>query len=278
MLGKPVGGPRGEYRFVQKIINDGNYLYILTDKKLDRIDLTADNIGLGNINPVMIADEEQILPVGAEGTFLDVVISEKLGVIATNNQIFRTNDLQNVQNVGQGALWQLVATPEGTGPVRQLTPISSSGRGQDVSKGNAGGNLYALSAYRGKNQSQIFRYSIAPTETAIVTGNTIKKLPDIFVKNIPSFFASFGIFRNIFATDGSLYFGTRSQDVDDDPVVTFLTSLATGSVQTGFQGRPLFTREINVGLENSTLITAMLKNSASGSWIVASDNGLRINE
>ena len=126
--------------------------------------------------------------------------------------------------------------------------------------------------------AQIFRYSIEQTETAGLTENTIQKVDDIFVKDIPSFFASFGLFRNILATDGALFFGTRSQQNEIDPVVTVLTSLSFGSVQTTFASRPLFNRDVSVGLVKTSLLSAMLKNSASGSWLVAGDNGIRINE
>lgn len=265
----------GDYTFVRKIVNDGQFLYILTDTKLDRIDLTVGTPGLGIISPVTIAQAQEVAGVG--GSFIDMVISEKLALLATSAGLIRISDGQNVQTA-TNPFWQQVATPEGSGPVRQLIAQSTTGRAQDISKKAVGGTLYALSAFRGKNQAQLFRYAIQETATTAVSGSTVVKLPDIFVKNVPSFFASFGSFRSILATDGAIFMGSVGKQLENDALVTVLNSLRTVGIYTGYASRPLFNRQIDVGVADSMLISAFFKNSSSGSWLVGTDSGMRINE
>lgn len=265
----------GDYTFVRKIVNDSQYLYILTDSKLDRIDLTLDTPGLGMISPVTIAQAQEIA--GAGGSFIDLVVSEKLALIATSAGLIRISDGQNVQTA-TNPFWQKVETPEGSGPVRQLIAQSTTGRAQDISKKTVGGTLYVLSAFRGKNQAQIFRYAIQETAMSDISAATVVKLPDVFVKDVPSFFASFGSFRSILATDGALFMGSVGQQLENKALVTALNSLRTVGIYTGFASRPLFNRQIEVGLADTMLISSFFKNSSSGSWLVGTDDGMRINE
>ena len=206
-----------------------------------------------------------------------MVISEKLALLATSAGLIRISDGQNVQTA-TNPFWQQVATPEGSGPVRQLIAQSTTGRAQDISKKAVGGTLYALSAFRGKNQAQLFRYAVQETATSAVSGSTVVKLPDIFVKNVPSFFASFGSFRSILATDGAVFMGSVGKQLENDALVTVLNSLRTVGIYTGYASRPLFNRQIDVGVADSMLISAFFKNSSSGSWLVGTDSGMRINE
>jgi hypothetical protein len=265
----------GNYSFVRKIINDGQYLYILTGSQLDRIDLTVGTPGLGMITPTTIARAEDIG--GPGGSFIDAVISEKLALLATSAGLVRIGDGQNVQTA-TNPVWQTVATPEGTGPVRQLLAQSTTGRAQDISKNTVGGTLYVLSAFRGKNQAQIFRYNIQETEMSDVSETTVVKLPDVFVQNVPSFFASFGLFRNILATDGSLFMGSVSQNLEDSAAVIALASVRTIGIYTSFSSRPLFSRQIDVDLAGGMVISSLFKNSSSGSWLLGTDAGMRVNE
>ena len=265
----------GDYSFVRKIINDGQYLYVLTNTQLDRIDLTNGTPGLGTIAPLTIARAEDIGGVG--GSFADAIISQKLAILAVNNGLVRIGDGQDVRSA-INPVWQIIDTPEGIGPVRQLLAQSTTGRAQDISKNSIGGTLYALSAFSGKCQSQIFRYDIQQTETNAVSAQTVVQVPDLFIKDISSYFASFGLFRNILGTDGSIFMGSISKQLEDNPLITVLTSVRTMGIYTSFSSRPLFNKTVDAGIADSTIVSALLKNLSSGSWLVGSDGGLRINE
>lgn len=256
----------GDYTNVAKIINDGIYLYVLTNSKLDRIDLTAGTVGLGQITPTTIAINGLIPEVTINGTFLDALISQQLLILATNIGLVRLSPGLDVRQVNfDTASWQRIPAPETVGPMQQLWPVTTTGRSQDATQG-AGSYLIALSAYRGKNQAQIIRYEIQ--------GDAVTRINDMYVQGIPSYFAMFGQFRALSATDGSIYYSTRNRTEDTTTLVTALFS--TGGVQTG--SRFLSNKVIPVQEIGSTIIAAMLQTSATGSWLVAGDGGMQANE
>ncbi len=102
----------------------------------------------------------------------------------------------------------------------------------------------------------------------------MQRVKDLFVEDIASYFVSFGIFRNIFATDGSLLYGTQSKMQENSSQVTVLNSKV--GIHTG--SRFLNNLLVPAGLADSTLIAGMIQNSATGTWLIAGDHGLRANE
>ncbi len=265
----------GTYQHVRRLVHDDQYLYVLTETQLDRIDLTQSNVGLGLLSVTTIATNATIQGVGARGTLLDVLISEKLAVIATSSGLFRINDSLDVRSVNTiSALWQLLATPEDIGAIRQIVAVTQTGRAQDCARKTNGGNFYVLSAYRGKDQAKLFRFAVQQVVGSGVTSTTVQRIPDLFVQNIPSYFASFGLFRNLCATDGALFFGTRGKADDEHSIVSVLFSKNGVHTGSGF----LSNKEIPVNLDESTLIASMIQSSATGSWLVAGDQGIQANE
>lgn len=265
----------GTYRDVYKLINDGQFLYILTVTQLDRIDLTQGNVGLGTITPVTIATPESIPGIGTTGSFLDAIISGPLVVLATNQGLLRIGNGLDVRTAGvKSSVWQCIDAPETIGPMEQLVAITQKDRAQDITKTSPGGNLLALSAYRGKNQAQIARYAVNQAPL-VVSNTTVTRIDDLFVKDIPSYFANFGLFYNGIATDGSLYYGIHNKQFgDESAMVTVLFS--TKGVYTG--SRFLTNKIIPVNVTNTALIAALIQSSATGSWLVGDDHGLRVNE
>jgi hypothetical protein len=266
----------GQYTNIRKLINDGQYLYVLTTSQLDRIDLTQGNVGLGIISPTTVAMTALVPGVGVDGSFLDAIISDRLLLLATNQGLFRIANGLDVRTIdSNGIAWQRIAAPEAIGPIRQLLAITITGRAQNSATDLNGSNILALSAFRGKNQAQIVRYAINPVTASGVVDTTVQRINDLFVENIPSYFANFGSFRSLMATDGSLYFGTRNKyPGNTNAMVTVLHSI--GGVQTG--SRFLTSKVIPLDLNGINLIAAMIQNSATGSWLVASDQGMRANE
>lgn len=265
----------GSYEHVRRLINDDQYLYVLTESQLDRIDLTQASVGLGILSATTIASATSFNEWPTVGSFLDVVVSEKLICLATSKGLYRLSNGLDARIVDtRSATWQLLTTPEDAGAIRQLVAITKTGRMQDLARTSDGGNVYALSAYRGKNRAAVYRFAVAQVVGSSITNSTVQRISDLYIKNIPSYFASYGLFKNLFATDGALFFGTESQHDDEHSVATIL--YATGGVQTG--SRFLSNKEIPVDLNNSSLISAMIPTMATGSWLIAGDHGIRVNE
>ncbi len=265
----------GDYQQVCKLIHDDQYLYVLTETQLDRIDLTQGNVGLGIISVNTVAGVDTIPGVGAQGSLLDAVISEKLVLLATSRGLFRLANSLDVRTVDTvSASWEILSTPEDIGAIRQLIVVTQTGRAQDIARKSDGGNLYAMSAYRGKNQAKLYRFEVQQVVGSSISDTTVQRISDLYVQNISSYFANYGLFRNIFATDGALFFGTQSQSDDEHSVATILN--AKGGVQTG--SRFLSNKEIPVDLSESSLISSMIQSSATGSWLLVGDHGIRANE
>ncbi len=259
------------YSLIRKLVCDGNFLYVLTDKKLDRIDLTQENIGLGQAATVTVATHTSL--VGPAGSFFDCIISDKFAVIATSRGLLRVGNGNDISAAitGDDVGWTSVFMPEGVKGVRQLLAISKMGMPQDVAR-NDGGQIYALNVDRGTNRSDVTRFTVNSVENSLIDDNTIVPFSDLYIKNIKSFRLNFGALRTVFTTDGALYLSGHGVDLQVNPAVSFPRE----SVLSRFVGvRQLF---VPLALEGGSHITSIERSFASGSWLISGDFGLRINE
>ncbi len=267
----------GNYSFVRKIINDGDFLYVLTDTQLDRIDLTQNNVGLGAIDPITIASRAGLLLLN-QGTLIDCIISGPFALLGTSIGLFRVGDNKKITDaIDESSVgWTSVALPEGVSTVVQLIPISKTGRAQDVAK-EQGGQIYVLNAYEGKNKSRIHRFSVqAIIDNNSVQTDTLTLFNDLYVKDIPSFLLNFGIFKQNFTTDGALYFATQDQNLNESILAT-LTSVRQPP-RTGVLFVGVNSSTVPITLTNGSYISALLRNVASGSFLITGDFDMQVNE
>ena len=259
------------YTFVRKLIQDENFLYVLTDTQLDRIDLTQGAIGLGQATAVTVAAHTHL--VGPSGFFSDCIVSGKFAVIATSRGLMRIgngNDIRTSTGIDASG-WTPVTMPEGVKGVRQLCAMSKTGTFQDVAR-NDGGQIYALNVDRGTNRSDVTRFAVSSVENSPIDDNTMVPFPDFYVKGITSYRINFGALRTVFATDGALYLSGHGIDLELKPAVTF----PRDSILSRFVG----IKQVYVPLafEGGSHITTIGRSFASGSWLISGDFGLRINE
>jgi hypothetical protein len=269
----------GDYRFVRKLMCDNEFLYVLTDTQLDRIDLNAENVGLGIINPITLATTYQVPGIGANGIFLDFIVSGKFALIATSGGLVRVGNNADISTAIDEASvdWTTVPVPESDGCVYKLIPLSETGRAQDFARGT-GAQLYALGAYRGKERAQINRFVVhGLSNDDSISDTTILPLPDLFIKDRLSFLVNFGDLRTVFATDGSAFFHARSREHGVNARVDALP-LVQSPPQSGIRFGGPRSLLVNTGIPNQSFIGAILRDSASGSWLVSGDFGLRVNE
>lgn len=266
----------GDFSQVRKLIYDNSNLYVITETEIVRIDLTSGTPGLGTISATTVATIMDVGSTGVDGTFLDAIVSEKLLLVATNGGLFKLANGLDVRTVDiYSVSFEKLDTPEGIGPVRQLFAITPTGRAQDSARSTGGSMMYALSAFRGKNQAQLYRFDIAQVTTGSIGSSTVQRVRDLYVEDISSYFASFGVFKSIFATDGTLFYGAQSRMQDIPAQLTVLASRLE-NVHTGsnFVNNLL----IPASLDGISLLAGMIQNSATGTWLIANDRGLRVNE
>ena len=258
----------GNYEFILKLVADGYYLYVLTTKKLDRIDLSDASFPI-----TTLATVSNIYYHTGYDNFADCLISNNFALLATSHGLYRVGNGKNISVDSEATLsWTLVDVPEGIQMITKLFVVTPSGREQDSA--TAESMVYVLSAYGGYNLSEVNRFCLHDA-SAGVASDTIEPLAaDLFRKDIPSFFVNYGMFRNYFVTDGSLYFASRSKNVAIPPLMELLP---TGYVD----GNIYLVRSssaIDLNLANALSMGKIFRCSASGAWIVSGDFGIKMDE
>lgn len=281
----------GNYSYVRKIIYDfennaavpiNPVLYVLTDKTLDRIDLTAGNIGLGQFTITRLADVATLPDMPVLGSLQDVVISGKFAVLATTVGMLRVGSGANIATATnqKDVAWTSVAIPEASGPVIKLLAITVNEQerslGQQIGVvAQVPGNLYVLSSYNGNDRARLNRFTVQDVSGANpVTNSTLQIIPDAFKKNIPSYLVSYGLYQDLIATDGAIHLSARSRNRFENPGVFKLSGNLTS-------GQPLAERFgifLPLNIESNNIISAMMRNPATGSWFITGDFGLKAGE
>lgn len=204
----------GNYTFVRSLIADDNYLYVLTDQQLDRIDLTASNFQAGALVVTTLARAQELVQCSTTPSLLSALVSEKLALVSTSGGVFHIGYGKDVRTVTDSvdASWQPLILPAVAYPTIQFIPVSITGRAQDVSRGTIG-NLYFLNTYRGGFGSTLSRAVINNTVVAPVSPTTIEQRLDEPIQNIYAYFGQFPAARDLFGFDSAAYLNTRNKTV-----------------------------------------------------------------
>lgn len=267
----------GDYSFVKKLVYDGNFLFVISHSKIDRINLTTSDFATNTLDVLTIASIGQD-GVSFRGGFLDGIFSQALGIIATTNGLLRIGNDKDIRTIisEADAEWIAIAIKENAGAPTALYTVTSNNRSQDITR-NVGGYFYALTATAGLDQSRINRFAVQPlTPTESVSATTVQAFDDLFVKSIPSFLLSFGEFRSNFSTDGALYFATRNQNGILLPVVMLTPASPVPRVGVANVG-DRSTRVI-ISFSPGSEINYFARNVASGSWIAAGNFNTQVLE
>lgn len=268
---------RGKYSFVRKIICDKNFLYILTDSSLDRIDMTDVSNGIAGGAPVTLATVSDFNFV-SRAAFMDLVVSDTFALLATTQGLFRVGDGQSIRQALDFAecSWTQIPLAQSLTNVTRLFAMSQTGRAQDVTRFN-GGQIYVLNASASLNQAQIDRFSVAQKDEGNPVGpQDILPFDDVEIPSTLSPFAVFGQYKKDIITDGSVYFCTTDTN---NPVVQSVSLLPKNPTPTGgHSGIGFANTPIRAISSIGTIVQPLQRNNASGSWMVAGDFGLRVNE
>ena len=248
--------PLGNYRDVRKVMCDEHYLYILTSKQLDRIDLCDTRH-----QSVCLATLTTIAGVEAQDRFFDLLVSNELILLATSSGLYRIGDGACAYTAQDGAAccWIPVELPNNLGAVIHLYGCSVTDDPCDITR--TGGMVYVLTGNRSRDYSRVYRISIQPTTSSGITGDTVQPLADKQYEDTPASFIPLCRFRETFATDGVMRLRGRSKDLHSSATVA--TSL---------------THVLPLAYESTNSICALERCPSSGVWLVAGDFGLLANE
>ncbi len=260
----------GNYSFVQKIKNDGTFLYVLTDNKLDRINIASSDFSSGNLSIVTLASYPENSVLG--NAYFDFAKSDKFGLLATSVGLFRVGNNSDITSASNSSEvnWTNVNVPQALGPISKLFIVSSTNSENDFA---FNGQIYTLNNYRGFNISRLNRFFVNLGSS--IDNNTILSVPDMILQNSLSSYLDFGIFKDGVFIDGSLIACFNSKDSNLQRSLNIILPFA-GSGTRYYQ-----VKSIGISLDvplDSVQINGIIRNSASGAIILNGDFGLRVNE
>jgi len=247
--------PVGNYRFVRKLIHDGNFLYVLTFDRLDRIDVNTSLFGPhGHVVATTIARREEC---GGAG-FNDCLVSDKCALLATTVGLYRTGNGCDARtaHTSSDMHWTHMPVPGSQDPIIKLLPITTTHHSYDVAR-YGGGNVYVLSSYQGYKRSSLARCIIGDVTQCAMADDTVQWFHDEFLQGQQQSFRRCAGFVTNFVTDGASFMYMRPQGAN--------TSLY--AIQDRHPERDLALPIIFPGER----LPWMQRLVAHGSWIIAGD-------
>lgn len=261
----------GNYQFVQKITSDQDYLYILTTTTLDRVPLNSANLASGTPTVTTIAQVGNLVGTISTDVLNDLIVSGDLAILATSAGLFRVANGSSIQD--PSVSWTSVTVPEQLCvPCTKLVCVAP-GENSPTSLTD-GGNLYAVSSYRGLHQTIINRFYVKLA--GAIDDQTILPLPDLYVKNNLSYFINFESFRDNFFTDGTLLMNSLSQDVNQNSFVNIMKPGINSGNSTA-QTNPPYNISLTA-INEANLVSNLLRSTNAGALLISGEFGIQVNE
>lgn len=262
----------GSYQNVRKLLSDGTNLYVLTNQTFDRI--PGAQLAAGPLTPVTLATPA-MLP-QQYGQFSDVVVSQKVALLATSQGLLTTGVGADVSVAATPAamVWTGVALPESQLAVTRLQPLSTTGLPEGFSRGTSGGTVYALAGSVNYDLASLYRIAVTSTVAAAVSAITVQVIPDYFVQGTTSAFAALGAYRNYASTFGALITASESSPDGSSPIFEALPPF----LRTGVFIMPKRNVQIQAGISTAITIGNLLRNSGIGALILPTNTGMRVLE
>jgi|GEM_PF-4957038 len=272
----------GSYTDVRKLYADGQYLYVATPYKVDRIDLTngitiINGVAVPSNMPVTVAQVGNNLP-GTAPNFIitNVLFSQELGLISTTVGLYRTQSGTSALDVQP--MWELAVVPDSEFPIEAITGLGPDGTATTLSQG---GYFWVLSGTARSNRSIINRLAVNAISGTVNDTTVLPFACDWFVRNkqgvqLPSFFLDFGQYKDVVVSDGAEYFFARSVEgfeaasVTTPNILSFLTQPRSTNRFVGVQSISVPELSFNA---QSDIIT-LTQEPATGSWYLVTNMGL----
>ncbi len=253
---------------VRKIICDGTdnakFLYVMNADSITRIKMETakfTDVAVGNLN------NENIAP--PSGTLLDIILfyrnngghQTKL-LVATTAGLFASNNI-NDDDDNIDPVWTAVNIRTGVDAVPLAGPVVNLNFMNNVKGGfTTNGNMYVLTADFALNLANIYRFDVKDGD-----------INHIIEPDKTDYFYSIGQLRSDIFFDGSFGFNTLSKHLGK---TEFLRKINVGTSQSSMRSSE---RSIGLDLEESAYnIGLIVRNTASGGWVVPGDWGIRVSE
>jgi hypothetical protein len=253
---------------------DAQALYILTDDTLYRIDAADLNDATPTATTLATLSG---LGLPSYASFSDFVVSKTLGLLATSHGLYRTGDGNDISTEANEAAveWVAVTLPDSFTGITKLLPIGKSALPYEFAD-DAAGQVYYIASTVSYQNAALGRLAITDASTAVaattvqnVTHPVLKSGAGV-VTDAPLTFL--GNYRANFATNGATLLATSPQEVGQTTKLIRLPLKAGTGVPFSYQQE----KEIDLGVEGNIL--GLTRNSATGSWLVYGDFGIKVLE
>lgn len=257
---------------IKKLSCDNEYLYIVTDTTIDRIDLSQQS------RPACtIATLKTIQATNKYDHFTDLLVSDSVALLTATNGLYTIAPGSSITD--QQPIWTRVLLPEQQFPVTQIHAVTTTGIDTDVAR-YGGGNVYIVSGNQASNCTVVHRLVIAPTEGQPVASNTV--LPfvvDDFAPDVASYCLNYGTPQQMFALDGAVVYAVNNSKAESLLSVPFF-SYAFSSLLYTLRSHHRFGGALmhHITYGTTALISCLAKHTVSGAWMVGTHEGIYINE
>jgi hypothetical protein len=270
----------GSFSNVFKLVCDGDYLYVLSQKGLYRISITTAakfTSSPSALGQVLIAGPGvgSLSSMTSDDSLMDFVVSSKLGILATTGGLFRVADAGDISIVstnGWTEVKTLVETTEyGIGEVVHMHPIS-----KEKTSFNSGGNLYVLAASMSNDLASIFRFNVADTSATAIDSSSINPIVEPKVNSSDRarcYFYNSGKMQSSFVTDGAFCNMLLPKHFGKNFYLLMSRMLSRPDLMRA--GQRLIDLDMTTSAHN---IGTPVLNSASGARMYPCCHGIRLNE
>lgn len=254
----------GTFTFVKKIVSDGNYLYVMTRDAVYQILLLSDKfkaINPGALNAVQVISAAQL---NSYAYCLDMLVDQGVILLGTTSGLYSIDIQQDIP----GAVTSIVI-PQGLSAVSKIQALSCPTRiGFSIDYGfYSVSNLYVLSIDFPTEQARLNRFTI---KDGVVT-----PIQDQLFQDQDGPLIVFDYMSNNMFIDGSLGFMTSYKIGKQPATLKYLQyTLRAGASSCQFN---LGTNTTNISIApvlNSLGLTAIVRDYASGSLLMAADFGV----
>lgn len=259
----------GNFGTVRSVLCDASFVYVLTLNALVRIPLDAVNFSAaGAPNPAVTVLATAQGVTGSAAGFRDMLLSNKLMLLATTGGLFRVGNGSDIQTASSQAEldWtQVLANGMSLGPVIQLFSMNAPSSGSGINQ-----TAYVLAANLNSQLACVYRFAVADTSTDVINAQTVQLISQF---GSPTF-VSFGTIRENFVTDGATVLHMLPLNFGN------IDLLKVFGLQVNFGGIADRGGSVVLGVPSGAgaLIGRVVRSSASGAWIAPGDWGIRVQE
>jgi hypothetical protein len=194
--------------------------------------------------------------------FNDMLVSERLLLLATSEGVYRVDR-------AAGRAEKIELARDDAYSVIQLYAVSKTGREEDF---DLKGNVYVIARSHSVRETSIYRLCVdsAGSDNRIAL---VHEYPHN--KKRSSYWIRYAAPQQCCIIDGITIYNYCSRIAQHAPHVSFMSvpRLHNKSIYRGQE-----TNQLPLGIQDAHAIRAMVRNSITGSWLVAGDFGLRVNK